>query len=293
MAIVLKLLFLSIAAAASLVAAGPFAWTQLDGGRYQLTEGGRPVFVYNAGTQLANGAPADRERCCYVYPAFTPSGVNPLDDFPKDHWHHHGLFWAWPVVEYDGKHYDLWMYRGVRHVAGSVDETSASLREARIAATNYWVAGDRKIVRERIAISATPASGSSRELAVTLTFDALDKPVTLRGSQENGKSYGGFNARFAPRESTVIRTDKGTLAKDDDLTHYSWAELEATYQGKRASLRITPDPANPGAPHQWCLRHYGFVGAAFPGRTADADGYTLEPRKPLTLRFRVTLTGAP
>lgn len=275
---------------ASLAAAGPFAWKQLDGGGWQLAEKGRPVFVYNAAPRLAGNAPADRERCCYVFPAFTPSGVNPLDDFPKDHYHHHGLFWAWPVVEYDGRSYDLWMYRGIRHIPVSPPQVSVRDNSAELRAVNAWAADGRRIVEEHVAIAATPSRGPSRELVFTLTWKALDKPVTLRGSQERGKSYGGFSARFAPREGTEIRTNTGPLPKDDDLNPYSWAELQAAYQGKTASLRITPSPANPLTPHQWCLRNYGFVGASFPGRTGAAGGFTLEPGKPLTLRFTVTLS---
>jgi hypothetical protein len=55
-------------------------------------------------------------------------------------------------------------------------------------------------------------------------------------------------------------------------------------------LRITPDEKDPGAPYQWCLRSYGFVGASFPGRTDQVESYTLEPGKPLTLRFRVSVS---
>jgi hypothetical protein len=35
------------------------------------------------------------------------------------------------------------------------------------------------------------------------------------------------------------------------------------------------------------------VGASFPGRTAAVDGYTLEPGKPLTLKFRVQVRDVP
>lgn len=285
----MRKLLLCLTLCAPLLANGPFSWTDAGNGRWQLTEGGKPVLTYNAGPQLSNGAPDDRARCCYIYPAYTPGGVNPLDDFPKDHWHHHGLFWAWPVVEYDGQRYDLWMYKGVRHE--SVGDVKAS--GARLTTTNRWVAGDKQIVRELVTITASPSRAAARDIDVQLTLEALDKPVTLEGSREKGKSYGGFSARFAQRESTVIRTDKGTLPKDDDLTAYVWAELEAIYNGKRAALRITPDPRNEGAPHQWCLRNYGFIGASMPGRTETAQSFTIKPGTPLTLGFTVRLSDIP
>jgi hypothetical protein len=127
---------------------------------------------------------------------------------------------------------------------------------------------------------------------VELTWEALAEPVTLRGSAEAGKSYGGLSARFAPREGTTLRADGEALQKDEDLTPRRWAELEGVYGGKRAVLRITPDAGNPGVPYQWCLRAYGFVGASFPGRTAAVNGYTLERGKPLKLKFRVEVRDA-
>lgn len=285
---------LLLLAPALLSAASPFAWKEAPNGRFELTENGKPVLTYNAGIQTHPKAPADRARCCYIFPAFTPGGVNPLDDFPADHWHHRGLHWAWSFVEIHGQRHDNWMFRTLRHKTDSAVQTTAADRDATLRVSNLWVDNSGKpYVREHVTLTAHPTAGAARELGFELTMEALDVPVILRGDPVKGKSYGGFNARFAPRTETVIRTNQGKLAKDDDLTHYEWAEMEAVYEGKRAILRITSDPANPHAPHQWVLRHYGYVGASFPGRTATVDGYTLEKGKPVTLRFRVRLADAP
>jgi hypothetical protein len=155
---------------------------------------------------------------------------------------------------------------------------------------NLWKAAGQDIVRETLEFLVLPAKNGARSVSIQLTLQALSAPVTLRGSREAGKSYGGFSARFAESKGIVLRADGQTLAKDEDLTPRAWAEIEGVYGGKRARLRITPDPKNPGAPYQWCLRNYGFVGASFPGRTATEDGYTLQPGKPLTLRFVVAVS---
>jgi hypothetical protein len=160
-------------------------------------------------------------------------------------------------------------------------------------AQNVWEAGGKDIVKEDLRLTVLPVQGSARDLEVELTWEALGAPVTLRGSAEAGKSYGGLSARFAPREGTTLRADGEVLSKDENLTPRQWAELEAVYGGKRAALRITPDSKNLGAPYQWCLRAYGFVGASFPGRTATVDGYTLERGKPLTVKFRVQVRDVP
>jgi hypothetical protein len=273
------LLFLAL----PLAAQSPFTWKDL-GGRMELRENGNPVLVYNYAPQLRDGAPENRRRCCYIFPLYSPAGVSMLDDFPKDHWHHRGLFWAWPVVETGGKTYDLWMNLTVQpHTA-----KPPVIRGASLEASNTWQVEGKDIVRESLRIAAHPTRASSREVEVELTLEALSDPVTLRGSREAGKSYGGFSARFGARENTVLRADGQTLVKDEDLNPRGWAELEGVYGGKRVRLRITPDRTNTGAPYQWCLRNYGFAGASFPGRTATEDGYTLQPGKPVTLRFVAT-----
>jgi hypothetical protein len=271
----------------SALAQSSFTWKDAGNGQLQLLEHNQPALTYNYGPQYKSPAPEDRRRCCYIFPLYTPAGVSMLDDFPQDHWHHRGLFWAWPQVETAGKKYDLWMNMTVRDSTTAKPHTSATAADARLDARNVWQADGKDIVRETVSLRVLPAKAAARELEVELTWEALTDPVTLRGSAEPAKSYGGFSARFAPREGTTLRADGEAVNKDEDLTPHQWAELEGAYNGKRAVLRITPDPKNPGAPYQWCLRAYGFVGASFPGRTAAVDRYTLEPGKPLILRFRV------
>jgi hypothetical protein len=273
------------------VAAEPaLRWKDIGEGRMELLDRGRVALVYNYGPQLKAGAPENKRRCCYIFPVYTPAGVSMLDDFPQDHWHHRGLFWAWPIIETEGARYDGWMMFTSQERAAQAPVTRANGREARLETRNVWEAGGKDIVRERLLLTILPARGGTRQMEVELTWEAIHAPVTLAGSPEAGKSYGGLCARFAPREKTILRADNHVVEKDEDLAPHGWAELDAVYGGKRAVLRITPDERNPGVPYQWCLRHYGFVGASFPGRSAAADHHTLEPGKPLTLRFRVLVS---
>jgi len=287
---VIKTLIVVAVLALPAIAAEPLVWKDHGDGRMELLENGKTALVYNYGPQLRNSAPEDRRRCCYVFPVLTPGGVSMLDDFPKDHWHHHGVFWAWPVVETPEGKYDLWMYRGVQHRFEKLSGREARADRAWLVADNGWYVGDKKIIKESAILTAFAAQGFSRSFEIELKLEAVDQPVTLRGSQEKGKSYGGFSARFAPRERTVIRSAEGPVPKDEDLLPHKWAELEAVYGGKKATLRIAPDPQNTGFPYQWCLRNYGFAGASFPGRTDSVQGYTIEPGKPVSLKFRVTVS---
>jgi hypothetical protein len=149
---------------------------------------------------------------------------------------------------------------------------------------NGWFIGERQVVKETVEIVAHPAAANRRSLDATLIFEALEAPVAISGSPD-GKGYGGLSLRFAPREATVITTEKGKEPRDTDMVPHPWAELAATYQGRRAAARVDIDPGHPGFPVGWCLRHYGFLGVNYPG----LKPFVLEAGKPLELKYRVTL----
>jgi hypothetical protein len=259
-----------------------FAWHDA-GGRVELREDGRPVLAYNYEMRLENGAPEVKRRSGYVHPVWAPNGAVVTDDFPKDHWHHRGIFWAWPVIEYNGVRRDMWTLTGGiqgRHEKW-LDRKEG--KTAVLAAENGWYFGGEIIAAETVRIRVEPLKGAERRMHYEITLLPL-KAFRLAGMQD-GKGYGGFNIRFAPRENTVVRTDNGVEAKDTDLVPHPWAELEATYAGKRARLRVESDPKNPGYPEGWCLRNYGFLGVNYPG----LQPLNMEPGKPLVLRYTVTV----
>jgi len=286
-------LILIAALACMLHAAEPLKWIQSGSpvAYDELRHASRPILRYNYATLLPPGVAAKLARCCYVYPLWTPAGVSVLDDFPKDHPHHRGLFWAWPYVESAGVVVDGWSVEGLKaeNIAHTTETVSGHLAVLNV--TNVWVANGKRIanLHERYIIHDTD-SPPSRSIAISLTLTALDAPITLKGSHEASKSYGGLNIRFAPREQTVIRTEAGVSDGDQDLNPHTWAELEALYDGHRAALRVDNDPTNPGGTPQMLLRHYGFLGAAYPGKTAARDSVTVAPGQPLTLRYTVLVS---
>ena len=264
-----------------------FAFRDASPDSLELLENGQPVFVYNHGMILREGVDEKFRRSSYLHPVYAPNGALLTDDFPKDHRHHRGICWSWPDVQFLGKTYDVWAVEGMhqRFVTWRKRETAAG--KAVLSVENGWFVGDRKAVREFVEITVHPSKGGRRVMDFDLRFEAVDEPVRIAGREIKG--YGGFGVRFAPRDGTVIRTEKGIEAKDSDMIPHPWAELEATFAGKRAGMRIEDAPENPGdRPVGWCLRHYGYLAANYPGLSA----ITLEPGHPLRLRYRVTVFSA-
>ncbi len=281
----MRILIVAILTAAAL-AQSPFEFREVSPASLQLTENGRPVFTYNHGVMHKHGAPADRARCCYLHPVWAPDGTILTDDFPKDHYHHRGIFIAWPVAVIDGRQYDLWTLRsGIREKFERFLTRRTGPESATLALETGWYVDGKKAVSEQLEILARPENSGCRELQFRVRLQATGSPVGLRGDPTGAKGYGGFNVRFAPRQDTVITTDKGREAADSNMVPHPWAQLTALFAGRRAGLRIDIDPANPGYPNGWCLRHYGFLGVNFPGN----DTYTLRPGVPLALNYRITV----
>jgi hypothetical protein len=147
-------------------AADAFRFTEISDKSLGLFEGGRPVFVYNHGVMPPPaGVPADRARSTYVHPIYGLDGEVLTDDFPKDHYHHRGLFWSWPHVRIGDEHYDLWMLKGIeqrfeRWLAREADAAGATL-----GVENGWYVGDRKVMREQVWLRAAPAAKDEQALA--------------------------------------------------------------------------------------------------------------------------------
>ena len=266
-----------------LFAGSPFAFRDISPASVELTEKGKAVLVYNHGMMLKPGMPEDRRRCCYVHPVYSPAGTVLTDDFPVDHPHHRGISWMWPQVSIGAESYDLWSVHGIRQQFVRWIRRQTDSRSATLAVENGWYVGERKVLIETVEITARPARDHRREFDLALSFTAVDRPIELRG--EIKKGYGGLGVRFAPREKTVLTTDKGTENGDSNMVPHAWAQLEALFQGHPAGLRVDVDPSNAGAPNGWCLRHYGYLGVNFPGLAA----YRLEPGVPYKLKYKVTV----
>ena len=248
-----------------------------------LWEGARPVLVYNYGVLSKTGVPSDRNRSSYVHPLYGLDGEVLTDDFPKDHYHHRGLFWAWPHVKINGREYDLWMLKGIEQRFESWLDRKASATNAVLGIENGWFIGAQKIMQERLWLRVAAATTNAQTLDCEFTWTPIDQAVTLAGAE--GKSYGGLTLRFAPREHTVITTPQGNSAEDLAMTRLPWSDLTAQFPGMAqpsgAAIFIAPD--HPDYPPTWLTRHYGVLCVGWPG----VDARTFPPREPIRCRYRV------
>ena len=255
-------------------------------GRLWVYEQDRPVLGYNYGDQLKEGVPEDRRRSSYIHPLYGLDGEMLTDDFPRDHYHHRGLFWAWPRVKLGDQAWSLWDIRDIYSRFEDWIFKQAGPVCAAFGVKNGWYTNAGKLVEERVEVIVYASTPAGQALDVALQWRALQPGVRINGAPDRDKGYGGLCYRASPRTETEIVTAHGREKADSDHNHVSWADMSAFYVGRptRSGLAIFSHPKNPDDPPAWTLRFYGFLGPVWPGLE---EGEIPSGDTPLTMQYRV------
>jgi hypothetical protein len=270
-----------------------FAFSDDSPDSLRIAEKKKSLLVYNHGVITDEKVPAKdgrRSRACYIHPLWGINGEVLTDDFPKDHYHHHGIFWAWPHVEIGSdavgkENLDLWEYQNIVPKFVRWLTRDAGPLAAVLGVENGWFVGDRKVMIERVWIQAAKATSTTRALDLDFTWIPVDRPIALRGAE--GKSYGGLTVRFAVKseKDSTITVPIGMAKEDLPDTPLPWADLTCKFAGAKqasgAAIFIPRD--HPNYPPTWLTRHYGAMCVGWPG----VRGKTFEPGKPIHVRYRI------
>jgi len=258
-------------------------------GRLTIVENENPVLSYNFGMQLQEGVPERYCRAAYIHPIYDLKGNVLTDDFPDDHYHHRGLSWMWPKIFIDSVRYDLWHIYGQKGELKGIHQVFEKwiVKEvgpicATIGVKNIWQLDDgTKVMEEWVYVKVYRATDSARVVDIKLSWKAIS-PIGIEGQTKKG--YGGLNFRFAQREETQIFSNLGK-EEDSDLKKLPWADQSAKFGGNNyfSGVSIFQQKDNNNYPAGWCLRHYGFLGVAWPG----VDRYDMKPGETLSLSFRI------
>jgi len=261
-------------------------------GTLTITERGKPVLTYRYGDQLPAGLDAKQTRSCYIHPLYSLDGEPLTADFPADHLHHHGLFWAWPVIEVRGVRSSNWEPADPslrQHFARWI-RREADKRGAHLAVENVWRLAEKEdVARETVELFVPPAVWG-RVIDVKVSLRPLGGPMTLRGAPEDNKGYGGLCFRGAPPfRGAEMTTDQGPVTEDSVGKPFLWADLSTKrdFGSGRPWLGVAlfVHPGHPDGPLPWLVRNSygGVLNPSWPGvgeKTLAADTTT-------SLRYRL------
>jgi hypothetical protein len=87
----------------------PIATCTDNGQQLLLSVAQKPVLTYQHATkEPPEGIESVFRRSGFIHPVFTPSGGIVTDDFPPDHPHQHGIFFAWVNTTIAGRDVNFW-----------------------------------------------------------------------------------------------------------------------------------------------------------------------------------------
>jgi hypothetical protein len=291
-----------ILGAASLVAAGAFVAAPREPAAVRITkapegywfsEGDTKVLFYQAERKsLPNGQAA---RSNYFHPLYDLDGNVVTEDFPKDHIHHRGIFWAWHQVRVNGatvqdqwvNRDSFWTLQDARTVS---DDRSASLALRVVwESPRFTDAQDqrRPFVEEQSVTRVHRAEGAIRKIDFHQQLKALVDGVEIGGS-DDAKGYGGFSYRVVMPADIRFTGAQGVVTPIENAVSPSpWMDVSGSYGSSgKSGLTVLTHPSTTGFPQPWILRARGSMqNAVYPGRNPVAI-----PRdRPVILRYRIVL----
>ena len=223
---------------------------------YLFEENARPVLFYQLTPKSMNG---EYERSNYIHPLYGLGGEVLTEDFPEDHLHHRGVYWAWhQVLIGDIRAGDPWLAKGF---SWDVLESDVLDSGDGVRARFHWKspdfhAGDEPIIEETSVVRVLPSVGDLQKIDFDIRLVPLQDDVRLGGSEDD-KGYGGFSARFRMLEDlTFVTADGVAIAGRNAVDGGSWMDFSASFRqdGGKSGVAILVHPSSIGYPQPWIIR---------------------------------------
>jgi hypothetical protein len=229
---------------------------------FVVTEGREKVMVYQREHKSLDGK---YTRANYIHPLYSLDGEVLTEDFPADHPHHRGVFWAWHQVWVgDAKIGDPW---AAKDAIWDVYDTKVITVDSQSRALRihvYWksplhtgsTGKQLPFVKETTTITVHCVKDEMRKIDFQIELLALEDDVRLGGS-EDAKGYGGFTTRIRLPEGLAF-TGTGGPVEPTTLSVEAgpWLDFSGNFSktGKTTGLAILCHKSSPGYPQRWILR---------------------------------------
>lgn len=256
-------------------------------------QGEKPVLFFQRELMSKSGR---WPRANYIHPLYDIEGRQVItEDFPEDHGHHRGLFWAWHQVRVNGnKLGDAWVCENFVWDVRSVEFQSPA-SPLRLKTITHWKSPDLldereemiSVVEERVIISVHGQEDNSRLIEFEITLLALVPGVEIGGSEDR-KGYGGFSPRLKLSPDQSFMAADGVVEPQVTAVDVGdWVELVGnSFRVKMMADPNNPPPAGLPAPTHWILRRKrSMQNAVYPGRNL----VPLSTQTPTVLRYSLLI----
>ena len=253
------------------------------------TEDGQNVLFYEISAKSHNGA---YTRCNYIHPLWGLDGRILTEDFPADHLHQRGIYWAWHQIWIDGKRIgDGWAIKDyeqdISEVEFAAQQNGAAVLNTEVLwKSDLWKKAGKKVpyMKEKATITIHPKDGNYRKIDFEIRLLALEKNLSIGGS-EDVKGYSGFSVRMIlPDDVAFTGPDGKIIPENTAVQSDGYVNITGSFgesEGK-GGVVIVDNPQNPNYPQPWILRAKSSMqNPVYPGQQPVPVSTT----KPLVLKY--------
>ena len=236
----------------------------------ELWEDSSLLFCYQKKQKSLNGKYA---RNNYIHPLMSLDGDTLTEDFPSDHPHHRGVFFAWHQIYIDTqKVSDSWSLNNftsdIINLDTKIVKNIAELNTQLLWKSPLFKNGE-PYIEENTQISVYPLTNNIRKIDFKVSLIALTSGVRIGGA-DNEKGYGGFSLRIKMPDGLVFTSDSGEVAPQNlQINAGPSMDFSAPF-GKNEELSgitLLCHKDSPNYPQPWILRKKNSMqNIVFPGR---------------------------
>ena len=278
-----------------------------EGDHLLVNVGGTPVFHFRTKAPAPTAeVPARYTRAGYLHPVFTPSGLTVTDDSPADHGHHHGIWTAWTVAEFEGRRMSFWGPEPGRSkndlvaVASTFSGPLAGGFTARLASTDLGVKPAKPVLDSEWKVVVHRPPGKPGQAPYFLfDLDWTDKAAGASPLILPEYRYGGLGVRgnraWMDATKVAFLTSEGADRLAGENTRARWVHLggELSAKGKataKAGLAVLVHPLNLRAPEPVRLNPGIPLLCVSP---VKAGPMRIEAGRPYSARYRFVVADGP
>lgn len=235
----------------------------------------------------------------YIHPVMTPGGRIVTDDYPSDHYHHHGIWFAWTKTEFEGGHPDFW---NVGDGSGrvdfeAVDQTWDGPVDAGFTSRQKYVALTgplpKTVLNEQWEVRVYKVGSGPKPYFL---FDLVATQVCAGASPLilEEYRYGGMGVRghrdWKDKTKVAFLTSEGKSRLDGNATRARWCHIGGPVDGQLVGLAVLDHPGNFRAPQPLRIHpddpYFNYA-------PSQAGRFQIEPGKKFVFRYRYVVADGP
>lgn len=282
----------------------PFVIAKTNGTLVQVTAPGlHPVTYHTVPSQLPDpGIAPIYARGGYIHPVLSPSGRQVTDDYPPNHIHHHGIWYAWTKTKIGKLDPDFWNMgqgKGTVEFAGLDDNWDGPVHGGWQARHRHreLMTEEKKVILEETwdvrVYRTTPEAGGAHAM-----FDIRSEQVCVADTplQLPTYHYGGTGVRgnrlWDGQENAFFLTSEGITDRvAGNESRARWCYMGGMVDGRQTGIAILCHPDNYRSPQPVRLHPSEPYFSYAPQQLGEMQ---IKPGEPYVMQYRhVVFDGPP